>query len=524
MNQSPIFLYGPSGSGKSTVGRILAESLNLPFTDLDANIETQAGVSILEIFATEGEVGFRDRERAALLDVLAVGERVVSLGGGALLDPENRAASEACGQVLCLVASPKTLFSRLRTDSPQRPLLASDAEARLRALLARRANHYASFPQRLDTENLTPEAVTWKIQVLLGMFHVRGMGSATAPEHQGYDVWVQARGLDLVGDALRARGLDGPIGLVSDEHVGNMYTQKVTASLEGASFQVQPVTIPPGEAHKTVETVKCIWDGFSEGGLERGSTVVALGGGVVVDLAGFAAATYMRGVVWVALPTSLLAMVDASLGGKTGADLPQGKNLVGAFHAPWLVLADPQTLKTLPEKELRSGLAEVVKHGVIGDPDLFALCAQGWDAIVNWDALVRRAMAVKIKIIQTDPFESGRRAALNLGHTIGHGVELASGYRLRHGEAIAIGMVAEARLAERLGLAEAGLAKGIAACLRGLGLPTEIPPDLDRQTTLRAMSVDKKKSKGQVRFSLPVRIGEVQVGVEVGDWRLEIRD
>jgi 3-dehydroquinate synthase len=243
---------------------------------------------------------------------------------------------------------------------------------------------------------------------------------------------------------------------------------------------------------------------------------VALGGGVVGDLAGFAAASYKRGVPWVAAPTTLLAMADSSLGGKTGIDLRQGKNLVGAFHAPRLVLSDPNTLDTLPEEELRAGLAEVVKAGIIGDPALFNKCSEGWAAVQSdWDEVVRRAMAVKIQVIEADPFEHGRRAALNLGHTVGHAVELAANFAMKHGQAVAIGMVVEAHLAERVGLAEKGLAEEIAGVLRGLGLPTEVPAGLDKRAILEGMQVDKKRAGGKVRFALPVRVGEVRVGVEV---------
>jgi 3-dehydroquinate synthase len=261
-----------------------------------------------------------------------------------------------------------------------------------------------------------------------------------------------------------------------------------------------------------------MWEQFLAAGLERRSTVLALGGGVVGDLAGFAAATYMRGVPWVNVPASLLAMADASLGGKTGADLPQGKNLVGAFHAPQMVLTDPSTLKTLPRAELRSGMAEVIKAGVIGDPALFDACAHGWEMIeADWDEIIRMAMAVKIQVIEADPYEGGLRAALNLGHTVGHAVEVVSNYQLRHGESVAIGMVAEARLAEQIGIAQLGLADAIKdACLR-LDLPVEIPADLPVEEILDAMQVDKKRSGSKLKFALPVRIGEVIPGVEVSD-------
>jgi 3-dehydroquinate synthase len=243
---------------------------------------------------------------------------------------------------------------------------------------------------------------------------------------------------------------------------------------------------------------------------------VGLGGGVVGDMAGFAAATFMRGCNWVAVPTTLLAMVDASIGGKTGFDLPEGKNLVGAFHPPRMVLADPKVLSTLPERELRAGLAEVVKHGVIADAELFELCAKGWDVVsACLPEIVRRGMAVKVKIIEKDPYEKGTRATLNLGHTIGHAVELVSGFGLLHGEAVAIGMVAEARLAERLMVAGDGLSETLASILSALGLPVEIPEYLARADLIHAMRVDKKKAAGVVRFALPVKIGEVKAGVAV---------
>ncbi len=509
-----FFIYGPPGVGKSTLGHSLAQNLDLPYSDLDAEIEAAAGLTIPEIFGSEGEGGFRARERAALGEALARGSMVVALGAGALLDRENRSRVEAAGFVLCLTASPGTLLSRLRSAEAQRPLLAGDDTSRLMALLAQRADHYASFHLRLDTSSLEPARAVEEAQVQLGAFRVRGMG-------EGYDVRVVPGGLQRLGQELQLRGLQGPIGLVSDENVAALYAQGVIEGLQRHGYEVTDIVVPPGESQKTVTTLQHIWSALLAAGIERASTVLALGGGVVGDLTGFASATLFRGVRWVAAPTSLLAMVDASLGGKTGADLADGKNLIGAFHPPSLVMADPRALATLPEPELGSGLAEVVKHGVIADPNLFQLCAAGLQTLRrDWSAVVRRAMAIKIRIIEDDPFERGPRAALNLGHTVGHALEKASGFRLRHGEAIAIGLVAEARLAERLSLAEPGLATTIARVLESLGLPTEIPPDLDPQSILDAMRVDKKRRQGVVRFALPRRVGEVQVGVAVD--RLEL--
>jgi 3-dehydroquinate synthetase len=245
---------------------------------------------------------------------------------------------------------------------------------------------------------------------------------------------------------------------------------------------------------------------------------------VIGDVAGFAASTYMRGVSWVGIPTTLLAMVDASLGGKTGFDLPEGKNLIGSFYPPKLVLADPQALKSLPETELISGLAEVVKHGIISDPQLFNLCGRGLGWMKgNLEEIVKRAMAVKIKVIEEDPYEKGFRAALNLGHTVGHAVELVSGFRLRHGEAVSIGMVVEAKLAERLTVAGKGLSDAIAESLSALGLPIHIPKELPREELIRAMMLDKKKSNGVVRFALPVEIGKVNL-VDVADLEMALEE
>jgi 3-dehydroquinate synthase len=296
-------------------------------------------------------------------------------------------------------------------------------------------------------------------------------------------------------------------------------------SLRGAGFTVQSVTIPAGEQNKTLGTVSFLWNGFLRSGLDRKSTIVALGGGVTGDLAGFSAAAFMRGIPWVGVPTSLLAMVDSSLGGKTGCDLPEGKNLIGAFHFPRLVLSDPNTLSTLPEDELRSGLGEVVKHGIIADPVLFDMCAQGYTTVkANLPEIVRRAMAVKIKVIEADPFERGLRASLNLGHTIGHALETASGYRLRHGEAVAIGLVEEARLAERLGIAGPGLSETVAVTLMELGLPVKIPANLPLDDIKNSMRYDKKMNSGVIRFTLPVKVGEVRVGVEVEDLDLAFEE
>ncbi len=514
-SDSLFFVYGPPGSGKSTVGRQLAQALELPFVDLDVEIQAGAGMDIPAIFSAEGESGFRSRERRALQEYAAAGRCVVALGGGALLSTENRTFAESAGQVICLTARIEILLERLEQEAHLRPLLGGgqDWRQRLSALLTSRSNHYTSFTNILDTSALSPEDAAWQAMVQLGAFRVGGMKNA-------YDVRVIPGGLDRLGKMLSDRGLKGPLALVCDENTRRLFGDRIQESLGATGYSIQSCTIPAGENYKTLETISTLWDGFLSAGLERGSTVIAVGGGVTTDLAGFAAATFLRGVRWVAVPTTLLAMVDASLGGKTGFDLPRGKNLIGAFHPPSLVLADPQTLVSLPEGEIRSGMAEVVKHGIISDPYLFERCAAGWDSVrgadptnPDWTLTVKHGIAVKVRIIQIDPFEQNIRASLNLGHTLGHAIEVASNYELRHGEAVAIGTIAVTRLAEQNGMCAPGLTAQFESALRALDLPTEIPPGLSRTIFLNALKLDKKRSDGKVRFAIPRRIGEVIVGV-----------
>ena len=490
-----IFLYGPSGAGKTSVGQALARNLSLPFVDSDRVIELNAGISIPQIMEEQGEAKLRELETAALRQIITADESVIGLGGGALLREENRALVEQHGKVIVLMAELNTLLERLQNDAHKRPLLAGDLRSKLTAYLERRAEHYASFQLNVQVDGKSAEQIAHQIQVIVGRHHLSAMGA--------YDVQVGQISTLLHGNLI-----------VTDDNVAGHHLSKIKQAL---GREVDSVIIPAGEAYKNLETISLLWKSFLENGLDRKSTVIALGGGVVGDMTGFAAATYMRGIDWIAIPTTLLAMVDASLGGKTGIDLPQGKNLVGSFHPPKLVLADPSLLLTLTDRELRAGMAEVVKHGIISDPELFDLCSQGLDWVkANLEEIVKRAMAVKINVIEADPYEKGFRAALNLGHTVGHAVELVSKFELKHGEAVAIGMVVEANYAERISIAEKGLSEIITKTLHKLSLPVEIPPALPREEILRAMRVDKKKHSKVVRFALPIHIGKVEL-VEVAN-------
>jgi 3-dehydroquinate synthase len=507
-----IYLYGPPGAGKSTVGRILAETFRMQFVDLDTKIEEFTGALIPQIMEEWGESGFRDIETGALKRISKGKSKVIALGGGALLRAQNRTFAEAKGDVVLLEADLDVLVDRLSNDQTIRPLLAGPLKERLSGLLKERSEHYDSFGLHVDTSVKTPAEIAGELRLLLGRYYVRGM-------EQEYDVIFQSGSYERLAETLRTSDLGPPVVIVCDENVAPLYGNLILNSLRRAGYgynHPHMITIPSGEDQKNLDTIRKFWSRFLEAGIDRKSTVLVLGGGVIGDMAGFAASTFMRGVQWVNIPTTLLAMVDSSLGGKTGFDLPEGKNLIGTFYPPRLVIINPYLLSTLPEVELRSGLAEVVKYGVLADVELFELCAQGFNFVkASLPEIVRHSIAVKIQYIEADPYERGVRAALNLGHTVGHAIEMASNFRIRHGEAVAIGMVAEAKLAEKMKLARPGLADRIAEVLTGLGLPVDIPPTLSRDELVHYMMSDKKREKSVVRFALPVEIGKVQVGVAV---------
>jgi len=515
--KSFIFIYGPPGSGKSTIGKQLANSLGLPFCDLDDEIELVTGIEIIEIFQIQGEAKFRDIETKVLKNLLLGSPKVIALGGGSLCDPQNRSLVENYGQVVCLYANHDILCARLKTSKKQRPLLGSTNEinSRLSALLERRQDHYSSFTHILDNSNLSIEETTWQIQIILGLFVIRGL---TEDCH----INIKYNGLSSLGEQLRSHGWTDRIIVVSDSNVAPIYSAEISSILEKSGFHIAQETFPAGEKSKTPQNCSEMWNRWLGLGIDRSSGVIALGGGVVCDQVGFAASTYMRGIHWAAIPTSLLAIVDASIGGKTGINLSQVKNLIGSFHPPAVVIADPSVLGSLPVDELRNGMAEIVKSAIIADPYLFNLCDsrisglqfQNFDSNL-WMEVIKRAIAVKVHFVQIDPLDKDQREVLNLGHTLGHALEKASDFRLRHGEAIAIGLVCEACLSVKKKIADEDLPNKIRTILDQLGLPSTIPDFIDRDYLVDSIRYDKKAKNGKIIFSLPIRIGEVKIGVVI---------
>jgi len=333
---------------------------------------------------------------------------------------------------------------------------------------------------------------------------------------QSYTIVVERGALRRVAEHLSALRLGRRVALMSSPPIMRLHGKPIAERLREGGFEVAIVEVPDGEAAKTLAVAERCWDAFLQAGLDRSSTVIALGGGAVGDVAGFTAATYMRGVNFVQLPTTVLAQVDASSGGKTAIDHPRAKNLIGAFHQPRLVIVDPETTDTLPERDFRSGLAEVVKHGIVLDAEYFALLEREAQAILARDPailveVIGGSCRLKASVVERDALEADLRAVLNYGHTIGHALEAASGYgRWTHGEAVSIGMVGEARLAERRGLASGDTVARQERLLARLGLPVHAP-DADVDAVLAAMSHDKKSRDGRVPFVLAPEIGAFRV-------------
>ncbi|MCL4459679.1 MAG: 3-dehydroquinate synthase [Chloroflexi bacterium] len=327
----------------------------------------------------------------------------------------------------------------------------------------------------------------------------------------GYKVYVGKGLLAQLGELLHQHQLGKNVAIITNPIVASLYRTNVEQSLRQAGFHPNFCEVPDGEKHKNLTTTTQLYDRFLALRLDRTATALALGGGVIGDLAGFVAATYMRGLPFVQVPTTLLAQVDASIGGKVAIDYGGSKNIIGAFYQPRLVVTDPNVLQTLPPQEWRCGMAEVIKSAVIQSSALFEhLERQGHEPLED---VIRETVAIKVKVVTTDPFERDLRAILNFGHTIGHALETATSFRLRHGEAVSIGMVAAAQIAQEMHLCPPDVEGRLRRLLLQFDLPVSI--SVDPHTVWEAMAVDKKRREGKLRFILPKRIGEVVITDDV---------
>ncbi|MHB1006923.1 MAG: 3-dehydroquinate synthase [Chloroflexota bacterium] len=530
-----LILIGFSGTGKSCTGHRLAERLGWRFIDLDDAIAVAAGKSVPAVFAEDGEARFREMETLALRAACAGEHAIVATGGGAIVAEANREFALANGFVVCLEARPDVIYARLQKHreadeaAALRPLLeGSDPRARITALKTQRQAFYAACHATVHTDDLGEAEVAEEVHRALARAGLAfspgdGSGSVSVKTAGGYyHAHVGWGNLSSLGQLVAARHPRARLFLVADANVFRAHGEVALASLTRAERRVSHLVVPAGEASKTLGQAERLYEWLIAEGAERGDVLVALGGGVVGDLVGFVAATYLRGVAYVQVPTSLLAMVDSSVGGKTAVDHPLGKNLIGAFHSPSLVVADVATLRTLPTRELRSGWAEVVKHAMIMDADLFAYLEAASASLQRLEMeaivpVVRRNVWLKASVVAADEREGGRRVILNYGHSVGHALEVTSDFALSHGEAVALGMVAAADLAVRLGNLSPADAARQNALLRAFGLATAYASPANVGAVLAAMGRDKKVIGGSLRWVLAERVGTVKVARNVPD-------
>ncbi|MFG1279618.1 3-dehydroquinate synthase [Xanthobacter autotrophicus] len=557
LGRRSIVLVGMPGAGKSSVGRRLAKRLGLPFVDADEEIERAACMSIPEIFARRGEVEFREGEKRVVARLLQSGPSVLATGGGAFMSGETRDAVARQGVSVWLRADLHTLLKRVkkRTD---RPLLAQgDPAQKLATLLQQRGDTYALADVIVDSRDVVHEMV---VEEVIGAVHrhliqypegTRSMSAPLGPADlahvepeplavgditrstvrvdlagRPYDIYIGPGLLAEAGTHVTVLRKGARVAIVTDSNVmaaGHLKT--VQDSLSAAGIDHTAIVVEPGEKTKGWPGLQQVVEGLISARIERRDLVLALGGGVVGDLAGFAASVLRRGVDVVQAPTTLLSQVDSSVGGKTGINSPQGKNLVGAFHQPVLVLADTAALDTLPVREVRAGYAEVVKYGLLGDRALFDTLERDFAGVINGGperiTAVAASCMAKAAIVARDEKETGDRALLNLGHTFGHALEAGAGYssRLLHGEGVAIGMALAFAFSARLGLCPGQDVTRAVRHLEAAGLPTKISdvpgelPDTDGLMTLIAQ--DKKVSRGALTFILVRGIGEAFVAKDV---------
>jgi len=521
MDRRNIVLTGFMGTGKTSVGHALAISLERTFVDMDTWIQAREGATIAEIFAGHGEAYFRELENVLVRELAASENLVIATGGGALVNPENRAAFSNA-HVICLDASVDEIVSRLN-GALDRPLLtapkkpkskraaaqADDKRERIQELLVARQDAYSAVAIHVNTNGRTPEEIA---QAIVARLEIRELGVQT-PDG-AYPIFLGHGLLDHVGEFLRDAKFAMRCAIVTNPTVRALYAGRVADALRVHGFAPTLIEIPDGEQYKSLDTVRELYDQFIAAKLERRSPILALGGGVIGDTVGFAAATYLRGVPFVHIPTTLLSMVDSSIGGKVAVDHPSGKNLVGAFKFPVCVIEDLDVLQTLPLQEYRAGMAEVIKHGVIADAKLFQELGEMEipAAPPQIDVKVlERALQVKVDIVEQDPYEENIRAHLNLGHTFGQAIERLAEYQMQHGYAVAMGMAVAARLAANIGFCAPTTRNAILQLLDKYDLPISIPREYPPEQIVDAMGTDKKIQHGKLRLILPREIGRVEI-------------
>lgn len=500
------------GTGKSAVGERLASAVGVSFVDLDALIVQRTQRTIAQIFQERGEPYFRKVERDLLEETLSVhSDAVFALGGGTLLNRSLRHRVLELGCVISLSATAETIAKRLE-DDPSRPLLDGASLSRIDEVLEARSEMYAEAHLCLSTESRTLDDVV--NDALRFLSRPAFANALTVPlGARTYPVVFEPSGIRHLGQTLDQFCVKtSKIFVVTDTEVRAHWLEPLVSAL--APRDINVVELASGEQHKTLSSVQLIWDSVLNKGIDRHACLIALGGGVVGDLTGFAAASLLRGLRWIQIPTTLLAMVDSSVGGKTGFDHPLGKNLIGAFHQPSAVVCDVKVLQTLPVAERIAGLAEVVKSAFIDGPSSVEFLEKHVAELLAGEEsatlqAVRQSIALKARIVASDEFETkGQRALLNFGHTWGHALEAALGFGvLRHGEAVSIGMMAAAQISLSLKVCQKDFPMRLKSLLSSLGLPTDFNGHLPNEAIWGHLGHDKKSSGSSVRWILPKEIG-----------------
>ena len=515
-----LVLTGFMGSGKTSVGQELSRRLGYPLLDTDLLIEEREKMLISLIFKKKGEDYFRSVERLVVEDVSKQDRTIIATGGGIVKDKRNVENLSQRGIIVWLKTDPEVILRRTMSEGGKRPLLdVKDPLIEINRLLAEREPLYEQADIVIDTSFITPKEAA---QEIIEMLALESEVTVSLKE-RSYSILIGRKTLNKLG--IRVKEFrPSKVAIITNPTVWALYGDACARSLKEHSIEPLVIAVPDGEEYKELLWVSNIYSELLKARFDRGSILIALGGGVIGDMAGFVAATYMRGIRYIQVPTTLLAQVDSSVGGKTGVNHPLGKNMIGAFYQPSLVLIDVETLKTLPQREFRAGIAEIIKYGVIADREFVEYIEKNRANIIALDDdlmhVIKRSCEIKASVVEKDEREAGLRAILNYGHTIGHAIETTTGYtRFLHGEAVAIGMCLASDLAVKIGLLQRKEAQRIKTLVRSYGLPTTIPDDIDVSSILDSMEIDKKVKSGQMRFILPVAIGEVEIR-EVIDRRL----